>query len=180
MKKILALLCFSLLFAAFNYPKETIGEAVFREDGLLYISGIGLTEDALDEVLLYIDGAEIYDLRTGFLIGPEEIFDGDTLRVVYDDDQALTIYAHAGEPESADFMVVVSDNIWYSDEGCFFVTQDGKYRVTLTEDILLLDENGYGMFFDEIVPGMEMFVWAAFVTASFPGQVVPEKIVLLR
>ena len=158
---------------------ETIGEAIAVEDGYLLVSGIGLTDGAQDEVLLFIGGAEIYDLRTGFPMDPNNIRQGDSLRVAYDTEgSALEVYVHAGEVGSADFMVVVSGNIWYSDEGCVFVTIDGKYRIILDEDTLLLDSYGYEMSWDEIEPGMEMFVWAAFVTASFPGQVIPDKIVL--
>jgi len=170
---------------AYGYYMEILGEAIPRDDGFLLVSGIGLTEDAWDEVLLYIDEAEIYDLMTGFTIGPEDIYEGDCIRVVYESAdadyplaRALEIYVHAGEPRAADFMVVVSDNIWYSDEGCVFVTMDGKYRITLTDDTLLFDGHGYEIAYDEIATGMEMFVWAAFVTASFPGQVLPDKIVL--
>ncbi|MCL2420830.1 MAG: hypothetical protein FWD03_03155 [Defluviitaleaceae bacterium] len=198
MKKILAVLLLTALMVymsmpvmAYDYYQETLGEAILREDGLLLVSGFGLTEDSLDEVLLYIEEAEIYDLRTGFAVGAEAIYEGDCVRVVYEVEtdgnetghalaRALEIYVHAGEQDAADFMVVVSDNIWYSDEGCVFVTIDGKYRVTLDDDTMLLDAYGYEMSYDDIVPGMEMFVWAATVTASFPGQVVPDKIVLLN
>ena len=193
-RKICMALCLALIFAnvpspvkAYGYFLETIGEAIPGGDGFLLVSGIGLTEDSWDEVLLRVEGAEVFDLRTGFALSPQDITEGDTLRVVYEPIQsdypmarALTIYVHAGEADTADFMVVVSDNIWYSNEGCAFVTVDGKYRITLTDDSLLMDKNGYEMSYDEIVPGMEMFVWATFVTASFPGQVIPDKIVLLR
>jgi len=183
------LACMPSLVMAYDYYHETLGEAIPTEDGLLLVSGISLTENAWDEVLLCIANAEIYDLRSGFVINPNDIYEGDCVRVVYALDgvgtghplaQALMVYVHAGEQDAADLMVVVSDNIWYSDEGCVFVTLDGKYRVTLSADILLLDSHGYEISCDEIVPGMEMFVWAAFVTASFPGQVIPDKIVLLE
>ena len=192
MKKTLAILILAIFMActsfpvmAYDYYSEILGEAIPREDGLLLVSGIGLTDDAWDEVLLYIDDAEIYDLRTGFAIEPNDIYEGDCIRAVYEPgwdgvSSALIIYVNAGEQDAADFMVVVSDNIWYADEGCVFVTLDGKYRITLEEGTLLLDSYGFEMSWDEIVPGMEMFVWAAFVTASFPGQVVPDKIVLLN
>ena len=91
-------------------------------------------------------------------------------------DEALSI----GDEDAAVFMVVVSDNIWYSDEGCFFITADGKYSVSLEADTLLLDRFGYEITFDDIVPGTEMFVWACFVTASVPGQVFPDKIILIN
>ena len=181
--------CMPSPLAAYSYLLETLGEAIPREDGLLLVSGIGLSEEAWDEVLLYVDEAEIYDLRTGFSMNAQDIYEGDIVRVVYESEgdlnsgspfaQALIVYAHAGEPDSADLMVVVSDNIWHSGEGCSFVTIDGKYRITLTDESLLLDEYGFEMSFEEITPGMEMFVWASFVTASFPGQLIPEKIVLL-
>ncbi|MCL2400584.1 MAG: hypothetical protein FWC91_12675 [Defluviitaleaceae bacterium] len=191
---IMAVLSLSLLpfysdsVMAYGYFMETLGQAIPQDDGYLYVLGIGLTDDAWDEVLLYIYDAEIYDLRTGFSINSNEIYEGDYVRVVYEPDwtnvdypmaQALVIYVHAGEPNTADFVVAVSDNIWYSSEGCVFVTMDGKYRFTITEDTLLLDRYGHEISFEDIVPGMEMFVWAAFVTASFPGQVIPDKIVLL-
>ena len=173
---------------AYEHCLETLGEVIPTDDGLLLVSGISLTEDSWDEVLLCIEEAEIYDLRSGFAISPQDIYEGDCVRVVYaldGDDighiaaRALMVYAHAGAQDAADLMIVVSDNIWYSEEGCVFVTLDGKYRVTLSEDTLLLDSYGYEISYDEITPGMEMFVWADFVTASVPGQVIPDKIVLL-
>lgn len=187
MRKFFTALCLAVVLAvspsavlAYGYIMETLGEAILRDDGLLHVVGMGLTDGAADDVLLYIDDAEIYDLRTGFVVTPGHIADGDFIRVVYDSDQALEIYTNVGAPDAADFMVVVSGNIWYSDEGCAFVTIDGKYRVNLTAETQLYDGYGYEMSFEEIVPGMEMFVWASFVTASFPGQVIPDKIVLLR
>jgi len=173
---------------AYDQYFETLGEAIPTEDGLLLVSGISLTEDSLDEVLLCIEEADIFDLRSGFAVHAGDIYEGDCVRVVYALDaadmwhtvaKALMVYVHAGEQDAADLMIVVSDNIWYSDGGCAFVTLDGKYRVTLSEDTVLLDRYGHEISYDEIVPGMEMFVWAAFVTASFPGQVIPDKIVLL-
>jgi len=158
---------------------ETLGEAISLEGGYLHISGIRLTDDAWDEVFLYIGDAEIFDLRTGFPIDADEIYEGDTVRVVYADDQAMEIYVHAGDPVAADFMVVVSDNIWYNDDACIFVTIDGKYRITITEDTLIMDGMGYEISWEDIESGMEMFVWAAFLTASFPGQIIPDKIVLI-
>ena len=184
---VLVLVCTPGSVTAYDNFFETLGEAIPQEDGVLLVSGVGLTEDAWDEVFLYIEDAEIYDLRTGFAIDFLDIYEGDCVRVVYHQGLegypmalALEIYVHAGEPDSADFMVVVSDNIWYSDEGCSFVTVDGKYRITLMGGVLLYDEFGYKMSCEEISPGMEMFVWASLVTASFPGQVIPDKIVLLR
>ena len=165
--------------AAVGHYMETLGEAILREDGLLQVTGIGLTENAFDEVLLYFDEADVYDLQTGFAIRPEDIREGDYIRVGYcPASVAYEIFVHAGEPGSADFMVMVSDNIWYNDDSCAFVTMDGKYRITLTEETMLLDEYGNSLSYDEISPGLEMFVWASFVTASFPGLVMPDKIVL--
>ena len=186
MKKYIHMICLSLLAIfllpcnvfAYDYFDEILGEAMPRSDGFLHVIGVGLTDDSSDEVILNIYDAEIYDLQTGFAIDARDIYEGDTVRVVYNYDRALEIYVHAGEDNAADFMVTVSDNIWYSDDGCVFVTIDGKYRITLSIDTLLLDSCGYEINFEEIAPGMEMFVWAAFMTASFPGQVIPDKVVL--
>jgi len=164
---------------AYGYM-ETLGEAALQGDGCLFVSGIGLTDGAYDEIYLYIKNAEIYDLRSGFAMTWEEILTGDQVRVVYDEEQAFEIYVHTGDSAAADFMVVVSDNIWQEEDGCVFVTADGKYRITLTEETQLFDNFGYEISCDDIEPGMEMFVWAAFLTASFPGQIIPDKIVLLE
>ena len=175
---VLLFVCLPGPVMAYNYFQEILGEAVLQEDGILHVVGIDLPDGSQDEIFLYIDEAEIFNLRTGFAIGPYDIREGDTVRVIYESDRALEVYVHAGEADAADFMVVVSDNIWYSDVGCAFVTIDGKYRITLSEETLLLDSRGYEISYDEIAPGLEMFVWAAFVTASFPGQVIPDKVVL--
>jgi len=182
---ILAVLPQPAMVLAGGYLLEAFGEAIPQEDGYLLVAGLGPADDDWGEILLYIHDAEIYDLHTGLAIEPEDIYGGDSVRVVYEpalnnSGRAVMVYLHAGEIGAADFVVEVSDNIWYSNEGCVFVTSDGKYRIILDENTLLLDDYGYEMSFDEIVPGMEMFVWASFVTASFPGQVVPDKIVLLR
>ena len=171
---------------AYHYYVETIGEAIPTKDGYLLVSGMGLTDGAYDQVLLCTKEAEIFDLRTGFLIEMQNICEGDCVRVMYDPSllnydgitQAMEVFVHAGEIGSADFMVVASENIWYSNGNCSFMTTDGKYRIIIDEETLLLDGLGYEMPWEDIEPGMEMFVWAAVVTASFPGQVIPDKIVL--
>lgn len=187
------LLCITAILAftpvnvnAFDIYMETIGEAIPTEDGYLWVSGIGITNDAYDQVLLCIKEAQIFDLRTGFSISEQDIYEGDCVRVMYylspvtdtDVAHAVEVYVHAGETGSADFIVVASDNIWYSNGNCSFMTTDGKYRIIIDEETDILDEYGYELSWEEIEPGMEMFVWAAIVTASFPGQVVPDKIVL--
>ena len=176
---VIAAISISYPVNAYGYM-ETLGEANPQGDGYLQVSGIGLTDGAFDEVSLYISNAEVYDLRSGFAIAWEDIAYGDQVRVVYEGEQAIEIYVHAGDSTAADFMVVVSDNIWHADDGCVFVTIDGKYRITLTEETHLLDSFGYEISWDDIEPGMEMFVWAAFLTASFPGQIIPDKIVLIE
>ena len=173
------------LATALAYPPETFGEALLREDGFLQVTGIALTDGAWDEVLLDAEDALVYDLQTGFLAELDDIFEGDMVRVVYEPGrnpwaQAEVIYLNAGEPGSADFKVAVSDNLWHSAEGCSFVTPDGKYRVTLTPDTLLLDSGGSPLALADFQPGMQMFVWATSVTASFPGLVVPDKVVVLE
>jgi len=188
-KKISKTVLFALAVVAaifISYPvraygyMETLGEANPQGYGYLHVSGVWLTDGAYDEVSLYVGNAEVYDLRSGFAIGWEEISAGDQIRVVYEGEHAFEIYVHAGDPRAADFMVVVSDNIWHEEDGCVFVTIDGKYRITLTEETLLFDSFGYEISWDDIEPGMEMFVWAAFLTASFPGQIMPDKIVLVE
>jgi len=189
MRKKSKLILFALLMTAaifISYPvnaygyMETLGEVTPQGDGYLHVSGIGLTDGAFDEILFYAGNAEVYDLRSYFVMSWEEILAGDQVRVVYEGDKAFEIYVHAGDSMAADFMVVVSDNIWHEDDGCVFVTIDGKYRITLTEETQLFDSLGYEISWDDIEPGMEMFVWAAFLTASFPGQIIPDKIVLIE
>jgi len=183
-----ALLLLSQSVMAYPYYLETYGEAVPRADGLLHVFGVALTDDAWDEVVLDMGHAEVYDLRTGFISTVWDIYEGDAVRAVYEPNysidglplaRAVTVYLHAGEPDAADLRLTVSDNIRYTNEACAFVTPDGKYRVTLTDDTLLLDGYGYQLSFYDIEPGMEMFVWASSVTASFPGQLFPDKVVLL-
>jgi hypothetical protein len=190
MKKIFFVLTLLLLSPCAAYgaaaPQylETFGEAVPREDGLLQVSGIALNEGAWDEVLVCTAEAEIFNLLTGLAV--TEIFEGDIVRVLYTEKQnpfasGVSVYLHAGMEGAADFRVTAGDNFWrgYYGEACTFVTPDGKYCLTLNANTLLLDETGRQISIADIRPGMEMFVWAAWITASVPGQVVPDKIVLI-
>jgi hypothetical protein len=169
---------------------ETFGTVEYFDGEILRVTGMALTEHAMDDLFLYTPEAWIYDLRTGFPGYVTDIEDGVPLRAVYlprytgGEDTlvhlAAALYLYAGEPGAADLKVTVSENICYTEDGCTFVTQDGKYRIGLFNDTTLYNSLGARIDAWDILPGMEMFVWSAYVTASFPGQLVPEKIVLIE
>ena len=175
--------------ADFPWLPETYGEAFHLQQGYMCVTGIGLTHNAPDDVVMFTENAPVYDLRTGAPMRVTDIRNGDIVRAVYYWDgltdeadavfRAAALYVHADATNAADFRTIVSENIFYGEDGCIFVTHDGKYRVVVTADTLLTDGGGSVFTPWDIVPGMDMFVWAAFVTASFPGQLIPDKMVLV-
>jgi len=168
-----------------NSTSETYGAATPRADGYLQVSGMALTDGAWDDVLLCLQDAWVYDLRTGFAAEPAAITHGDAVRVVYEPagdafGTAVWVYLHAGEPDAAGLRVTAGEPVWHTATGCHFMTPDGKYHLRIPPEATLFDAHGAPLSATDIVPGTEMFVWANSLTASFPAQVVPQKIVLLE
>lgn len=169
---------------------ETFGMVLAVQDDYLHILGEPLTEDGLEEVIVKINHAPVYDLLTGHTVHAENIREGTYIRVAYtpatthEDSpptaDAAAVWLHYGEEGAAAFKAVVSENIQYYDDRCTFMTADGKYRVTLTENTLIMDaDDGFYEPFD-IRPGIAMFIWVDMVTASCPAQAYPDKVMLME
>jgi hypothetical protein len=161
------------------YLHEIYGTIVFSEGGLVRISGESLTGDA-DEVDVYIHEAFIYDLITGYPAWPDHVYEGMAVRCSYEQNLAHGLWLNCGEDDAAAFKAVVSDNIHYNGMDCVFLTTDGKYRITLTADTVVIDPYRGVIKTGDIRPGMEMFVWVDMVTASYPAEAYPDRVVLVN
>ena len=161
---------------------ETIGIIEDYEGDFLYISGEALTYSGLDDVIAQIGDALVYDLLTGLPVPVGSIKAGMEVRIAYLQQpdavpQAITIWLHPSHEDAAVFSTVVSDNIYYGPDYTVFLSTDGRYRVTLTDETYIFVP-GFGPIAPEdIEPGQEFFVWVDMITASSPALVFPDKVV---
>jgi len=163
---------------------ETVGVIEDFSHGKLHISGEAITYGGLDEIVLVLGDAPIFDLLTGLPVSADCIEIGMDVRVAYllQPDvlpQAVVIWLSPTHPDAAVFTTIVSENIQYSPDYAVFLSADAKYRITLTkETVIYCPQNGELSFVD-IMPGQEFFVWVDMITASSPAQVYPDKVVLI-
>ena len=164
---------------------ETIGIIDDFILGYLHISGEALTIGGLDNAIIELGDAPIYDLLTGLPISVCDMESGMEVRVAYIRQpgaapQAVAIWLNPGHEDAAVFTTVVSENIQHGPGYCVFLSADGRYRITLTADTYILC-SGYGLLTTkDIVPGLEFFVWVDMITASSPALVFPDKVVLIE
>jgi len=161
---------------------ETIGIIQDFCGDFLFISGEALTPNGINASEIQVGDAPIYDLLTGLPVSVKSIQPGIEARVAYtqSDDhipQALTIWLHPNHEGAAVFTVTVSDNIRYSPGLCVFLSADGKYRITLTDDTYILDTHHGPISPEDVMPGQAFFVWVDMITASSPAIVYPDKVV---
>ncbi|MCL2362653.1 MAG: hypothetical protein FWC73_12680 [Defluviitaleaceae bacterium] len=161
---------------------ETMGVIQDFCGDFLFISGEALTLWGLDDLEIQVGDVPIYDLLTGLPVSVNSILPGIEARVAYTQPkdilpQALTIWLHPNHEDAAVFTVAVSDNIRYGPGYCVFLSTDGKYRVTLTEDTYILDTPYGPISPEDVVPGQAFFVWVDMITASSPALVYPDKVV---
>jgi hypothetical protein len=163
------------------YLQEVLGHVVSNQDGYVQIVGESLTiPGMMGTFTLYAGEASLYDLLNGYPAHVDALPEGATVRAVYTPDYyAHTVWFNLGAEGSAAFKAMVSDNIYYGEEGCVFLTDDGKYRVTVSPETRVIDPYYGQMAAHDIRPGYEMFIWVDMVTASFPAQVFPEKVVFV-
>jgi len=162
--------------------EETIGTIIVNDCGCLHISGEALTHNALGEVIITVGDAPIYSLLSGLPIPLNSIKPGMEARIAYIDKpeglpQAIAIWLHPNHADAAVFTTTVSDNIQYGPGYCVFLSADGKYRITLDDDTLILDSNNKQITPEDIGPGQSFFIWVDMVTASSPALVYPDKVV---
>jgi len=161
---------------------ETLGIIENYAGGLIYISGEALTYDGLDDVIVQIGDAPVYDLLTGLPVPVSSIKIGMEVRVAYflQADEypcAVAIWLNPGHEDAAVFSTIVSENIYYGPDYTVFLSADGRYRITLTADTYIFVP-GYGEIApDDIIPGQKFFVWVDMITASSPALVFPDKVV---
>ena len=163
---------------------ETIGIIIGLDGDFLYISGDALTIEGYDEAILQLGDAPIYDLITGLSVSVSCIIPGMEARVAYYDTkdfpQALTIWLHPNHENAAVFTATVSDNIQYGLGYTVFLSADGRYRITITDDTFIYGPLCGTLNPEDIEPGQDLFVWVDMITASSPALVYPEKIVLIH
>lgn len=161
---------------------ETIGIVEDINHHQFHIIGEALTPCGGEDILIHIGDAPIYDLTTGLPAPFSHIHVGMSIRVAYEThtNTALVAWLNCDEMDAAVFTVVVSDNIQYYQDSCVFLSADGKYRVTLSLDTVIIDPYYGEITPHDIEPGQEFFVWVDMITASAPSQVYPDKVVLIN
>jgi hypothetical protein len=191
MKKYFALLILICAFwnlTAFAYGDnvgETIGFVADFYGDTVYIAGEPLNAHGLKDVYVCVGDAPVYDLTTGFRAFASEIEIGTDIRAAYfaegaEPFGALIVWLNWDNDDAAGFTVVVSENINFAADGTVFLSADGKYRVAVSPNTLIIDPHTGLLSPEEITPGMEFFVWVDMITASTPALVYPDKVVLVR
>ena len=161
---------------------ETVGIVDDHDDSYLFISGEALTYNGLDEIVLQVGDALVYDLITGLPACAGSIEIGMEVRAAYviqSDEyaQAVAIWLNPCHEDAAVFSTVVSDNIYYGPDYTVFLSADGRYRITLTADTYIYIPGHGEISPQDIFPGQEFFVWVDMITASSPALVFPDKVV---
>jgi len=173
------------VLAAGDNVDETIGYVTRVDGGKIYISGEAITSDGLPDVVVDLGDAPIYDLLTGLPMLAHEINADMGIRAAYGaaaegkPRPAVVVWMNWDYDNAAVFTVVVSENVHYGTDGVVFLSADGKYRVALTPEIVILDDRHNELYPSDIKPGMEFFVWVDMITASNPALVYPDKVVLI-
>ena len=163
---------------------ETIGIILDFDGDFLHIIGESLTPNGYDDVILQLGDAPMYDLITGLPVSASIIRPGMEARAAYYYDpeyfpQAVTIWFYPNHENAAVFTATVSDNIQHSLGHCVFLSTDGRYRITLTDDTFIFDPTYGPLAPEDIEPGQVFFAWVDMITASSPALVYPEKIVII-
>jgi len=161
---------------------ETIGIVCEFYNGRLSIAGEAITGGGLNDIVVVLGDAPIYDLLTGLPVCTDSIHVGMDVRAAYllqpgHEAQAVVIWLTPAHPMAAVFTTIVSENIQYSPDFAVFLSADGKYRITLTADTSIYDPIHGLLTFWDIKPGQEFFVWVDMITASSPALVYPDKVV---
>jgi hypothetical protein len=176
--------------AANDNVGETIGYVVEFNGDIVHVVGEPLDESGFSGAFVQLGNAPVYDLRTGFRVPAEAIQKDMDIRMAYRVPQgansgstepfhAIVAWLNWNEDDAAVFTVEVSENSSYGIEGLVFLSADGKYRIVLTPETLIIDPH-YGILSpSEISAGMEFFVWVDILTASTPALVYPEKVVVV-
>jgi hypothetical protein len=160
------------------YYHEIQGIVVSNDDGFIYVEGESLTGGP-GGVRAFTGEAAVYDLLTGFPARQGSIEEGMAVRMSYHEDHAAAIWLNFSDENAAAFKTEVSENIRYTADGCVFLTGDGKYRIVLSPETLVIDPFAGIITPLDIHPGYGMFVWVDMVTASRPALVYPQKVVLV-
>ena len=164
---------------------ETIGYIEGFDGENIHIVGEAITSDAYEDVIVNINNAPVYDLLTGFRVGANTIREGMSARASYitgwnEPYDALAVWLNWDSNAAAVFSVAVSGNIHYGEDSCVFISNNGKYRVTISPETVIICPQYGRLTHMDILPGQEFFVWVDMITASNPAEVYPDKIVLIE
>jgi hypothetical protein len=163
---------------------EIIGYVAEIHGDIIFVSGEPLREGGVAEAAVRLGGTPVYDLRTGFRTSPHEITRDMDIRTAFRETAsepfpAVVTWLNWSDENAAVFTVIASENISTNEDGTVFLCTDGKYRMAITSDtVVICPYEGYLSPW-EITPGMEFFVWVDMITASTPALVFPDKVVLI-
>jgi hypothetical protein len=172
------------VFAYDDNVGETIGYVAEISGDTVLVVGEPLKRNGLASALVRLGNAPVYDLTTGFRTRADEIKKDADIRVAYNLQGgepfcAIVVWLNWDEDDAAVFTVAVSENINSGDD-VVFLSADGKYRVALTRETIILDAQGKKLSPENVTAGMEFFVWVDMITASTPALVYPDKVVLIQ
>jgi len=161
---------------------ETAGTIKSYSGDFVRISGEALTHGGLDDVVLQIGDAPVYDLITGLPVPPTRMKPGMDVRAAYytladGPQQAMAIWLNPDHEDAAVFSITVSSSIYYGPDYVVFLSSDKRYRITLTTDSSIYVPGHGQVGPHDVVPGQEFFVWVDMITASSPALVFPDKVV---
>jgi hypothetical protein len=195
MKKIILLTLCAVICAAFSgltvsgngdNVAEIIGYVTNVNGDVVHVLGEDFSEGWISRAAIKIGGAPVYDLITGFRVPAEYIEKDMDIRAVYrvshnaEPSSAVVVWMNWDEDDAAVFTVVVSENINNGTEGIVFLSADGKYRVALTPETIILDPYNGFLSPEDVTPGTEFFIWVDMITASNPASVYPDKVVVVH
>jgi hypothetical protein len=163
---------------------ETIGYVLSIRGDIVQVLGEPLAADGFSNVLVNIENAPVYDLRTGFRVLAQNIREEMDIRVAYhiresEPFPAVVAWLNWNDEDAAVFTVTVSENIVSDEDDVIFLSADKKYRVALTPQTIIYDPFHGLLSPQEISHGTELFVWVDMITASAPALVYPDKVVVV-
>jgi len=166
--------------------EETIGYIDAIDGELLYISGEAITARGREEVFIDISAAPVYDLLTGGQVSIHNMQQGMSIRAAYETNPmashldplaAVVLWLNWDSPHAAVFTAEVSGNVQHYPGHTVFLSKDGKYRITATDETYISCPHQGRLTPADIRAGQEFFVWVDMITASSPANVYPDKLV---
>jgi hypothetical protein len=159
------------------------------EENTIHVVGQGLNENSLDEIVLDISQANIYDMVTGKAATREDIQKGAEVIVYYSNaigmsypaiGNATHVFINVEKEQSANLKMQLGEKIDANNKNeVSFMSADGTYIMSFNENTEIRHENGEVGTIANLNKGDEVLVWFPLMTASMPGMATATKAVIL-